>query len=117
MAINFPDSLYTPNYNVFSRLVTFTPLASQPGQPAYDARGIYGTVSIDLPTEEGIFSDQRTILDVLEKEFSAVPMQGDTVDIPAYQGLPARGTFEIIADHTNGYETTLTLRRIQATKP
>ena len=118
MAINFSQNIYLPAYNIFARPVTVTPKASQPNVPAYSARGIFDTVPYDIPTEDGsIFSDQRTILDVLDAEFTVVPIQGDIIDIPTTAGVIA-GTFEVIdADINGGGETTLTLRRIMDAKP
>jgi hypothetical protein len=86
---------------------------------AYTGRGIFGTTPIDVMTEDNaIFSDMRTILDVMDIEFSVVPMQHDTLEIPAYQSLPALGSFEVIEVKSNGAgETTLSLRRLMETKP
>lgn len=114
MAINFSKQVYLPAQNVFSRPVTFTG-----GAAPSSARGIYGTDPIDVIAEDGsIFSDTRTILDVRDDEFTVVPVQGDTVDIPAYQDLPAVGTFKVIEVKANGGgETSLTLRRVVEAKP
>ena len=119
MAVNFSQMVYLPNYAVFARPVTFTPLVSQPGQAAYGARGIFNTVPIDVMGSDGsIFSDQKTILDILEEEFSVLPVQLDRVFIPAHIGIPELGHFEIIdADTNGGGETTLTLRKLVTAKP
>jgi len=118
MAINFSRQVYNPTFNVFGRPVTFTPLASQPGQPAYDRRGIYGTQPMDVLVEESAFSDTRTILDIIEEEFSILPIQGDTLSINAIADLPAIGSFEVIDKSSNGGgETTLYLRRLMGAKP
>ena len=119
MAVNFPGLLYEPCFNVFARAVTFSPLASQPNQPDYIGRGIFNTVDLDVMAEDGsILSDQKTILDILEKEFTVLPEQRDQVVIGAEGELPALGTFEIIDRNTNGGgETTLTLRKVLPKKP
>lgn len=119
MAINYPTQVYLPSYNVFARPVVFNPLASQPGQPTYTGRGIYSTEPIDVLAEEGsIFSDSRTILDVLEYEFTVVPMQEDRLTIPAVGTMPALGEFEVIETKSNGGgETTLALRKVVEAKP
>ncbi len=119
MPIDYPSVVYEPAYAVFARSVTFNPLASQPGQPTYVGRGIFNTVPIDMVMIDGsIASEQRTILDVLETEFTVVPIQHDLVTIPADGGMPALGTYEVIEVVTNGGgETTLTLRKIVASKP
>jgi hypothetical protein len=67
-----------------------------------------------------IISDQRTFLDIKEDEFAVIPRQGDLINIPAEasSGLPALGDFEIVdTSNDGGGETTLTLRKIVATKP
>lgn len=116
MAINWSTQVYAPQYTTFARPVTFNPVKSQPSAGTFDGRGIYGTVSIDVIGEDQtIISDARTILDVLESDFTVVPVQGDRVDIPANIGMPALGEFEIIDANTNGGgETTLFLRKWMA---
>src|SRR5512139_822159 len=107
MAINFSRQVYTPAFNVFARPVTFSGGASPTS-----ARGIYNTEPIDVLAEEGaIFSEARVILDILEEEFTTLPMQGDHVTIPAYADLPALGEWEVIETKSNGGgEMTLALR-------
>jgi hypothetical protein len=119
MALNFADLVLVKTQDVFGRPVTFTPIVSQPGEPAYVARGIYTSEPADVLAEEGaIFSDQRTILDILEKEYAVVPLQGDHVSIPATGAIPAAGEFVVSDQKANGAgETTLMLRRIVVTKP
>ncbi|SRR6266581_4457494 len=119
MAVNFGTQVYNPTFNVFARPVTFTPLVSQPGQPAYTARGVYGTEPIDVLADgTSSFSDTRTILDIIEQEFTVLPMQGDTLLIGASADLPAIGSFEVIETKGNGGgETTLDLRRLMVHKP
>ena len=119
MAINFSRQVYKPTFDTFARPVTFTPLASQPGHLAYTGRGIYSTQPIDVLAEDtSIFSDTRTILDVIEDEFLVVPIQGDTLLIDASADLPLIGSFEVIEVKSNGGgETSLSLRRLMETKP
>ena len=119
MAINFGTQVYNPTFNVFARPVEFTPLVSQPAQPAYTARGVYGTEPIDVLAEgTSVFSDSRTILDIIEQEFAVLPAQKDTVFIGATADLPEVGTFEIIETKSNGGgEMTLDLRRLMVHKP
>lgn len=118
MAINFSQLVYLPAYDTFARPVIINPIASQPGNPSYTARGIYNTVPMDVETEGPVFSDMRTILDILEEEFTVIPIQMDQITIPAYQGLPALGSFEIQdSDANGGGETTLTLRRLVTARP
>ena len=119
MAVNFSTQVYMPTFAVFARPVTFTPLVSQPAQPAYTARGIYSTEPMDVLAEgTSSFSDTRTILDIIEAEFAVLPMQGDTVLIDASADLPAIGSFEIIENKSNGGgEMSLDLRRLMVHKP
>ncbi len=119
MAMDFATLVYAPAYSVFARPIEITPTKSQPGQPTYSARGIYGTQPIDVLTENGaIFSDQQTIVDILEREFAVLPMQGDTINIPGSGSLTDLGQFEIIERKTNGGgETTLSIRKIMTARP
>lgn len=120
MAVNFSTLVYLPNYDMWARPVTVTPLASQPGAPAYSARGILGTRALDVQGEDGsIFSDQQTILDIREAEFAVLPEQLDRVFVPAdIDAGPALGVFEIMDASTNGGgETTLVIRKVITAKP
>lgn len=119
MTVNTIEKVYTQVFNVFARPVTFNPLVSQPGQPTYGNRGIYSTVPIDVMTEDtAIYSDARTILDIIETEFAVQPVQGDRLTIPADSGMPAVGEFEVIdSDNNGGGEITLTLRKVMTPSP
>ena len=106
--------------DMYARPITIDPLASQPGVPAYVARGIYTTTPIDVVTEDGgIFSDQKTIVDIREEEFTVLPVQLDRIFIPAdVNGGPELGWFEVVdADTNGGGETTLALRQIKTSLP
>lgn len=120
MAVNFSTLVYLPNFDMFARPITVTPLASQPGAPAYSNRGIYDTRPVDVQAEDGsIISDQQTILDVRDEEFIAVPAQLDRIHIPAdADGGPDLGEFEVVDSQANGGgETTLVIRKIVTSKP
>ncbi len=119
MAIDFSTQVYEPTYSVFARSVTFAPIASQPNQPPYTGRGIYSTQALEVLTEnQSILSDQVTILDILEREFTIMPQQGDRIIIPSDGSLPELGEFEIIDSNTNGGgETTLTIRKVVTANP
>ena len=121
MAVNFSTLVYLPNFDMFARPVTITPLASQPGMPAYIARGIYDTRAIDVQAEDGsIISDQQTILDVLDDEFTVVPEQLDriVIDVDVDAGTIGVGEYEVTDTESNGGgETTLIIRRIVTAKP
>jgi hypothetical protein len=120
--IDFATNVYAKCQDTFGGPVLITPVKSQPGQPAYSARGIYGTEAIDIIAEDGsIISDQRTILDILETEYKVLPVHGDYVFLAKgnfANQLKEDTTFEIIDDDSNGGgETTLTLRKIVEPRP
>jgi hypothetical protein len=120
MAVNFSTLVYLPNFDLFARPITVTPLASQPGMPAYTARGIYGTRPIDVQAEDGsIISDQQTIVDIRQDEFAVLPDQLDRVYIPADPDAGRDlGEFEVTDTEDNGGgETTLVLRKYRAARP
>jgi hypothetical protein len=121
MALDFSTLVYLPNYDTFARAVTITPLASQPGAPAYAARGIYDTRPVDVQGMDGsIISDQQTILDVREAEFTVVPEQLDRIYIgpDADAGNIGVGEYEVVDSETNGGgETTLIIRKVVTAKP
>lgn len=118
MSINFSTLVYLPNYDIWARAITVTPLASQPGQPAYSARGIFDTESTDVLAEDGsIISQQKTILDIREVEFAVLPQQFDRIDIPPAEQGPG-GSFEVTdASSNGGGETTLELRKVVTAAP
>jgi hypothetical protein len=121
MALDFSTLVYLPNFDMFARPITVTPLASQPGMPAFGGRGIYDTRPIDVQAQDGsIFSDQQTILDVRDVEFSVVPEQLDQIHIPydPASNSPDLGTFEVTHTEANGGgETTLIIRKVTASRP
>lgn len=119
MGVSYSTMILLPNYEFFARAVTFTPVASQPGGPAYVARGIY-TSGVQTIDDEGmqITTDQQVILDVRETEFSVVPIQGDLVAIGPDGDNPDLGSFEVVdAWNNGGGETTLVLRKIVPAYP
>lgn len=115
MAIDFPSLVYSPGYDIFARPATYTPKVGLP----FGGRGIFNTVALDVMAEDGtILSDQKTIFDILETEYPVMPVQNDQVYIPASDGMPELGNYEIIDASTNGGgETTLTLRKVLPKKP
>lgn len=119
MPLDFSGTAYLASQNTFARTILITPTASKPADPtAYRARGIWDTASIDIVAMDGsIISESKIILDILEAEFSVLPAQGDTVEVPADGPLLPLGSFEIINAEGNGYETTLTLRRLVTAQP
>jgi hypothetical protein len=75
-------------------------------------------VSTDIVAMDGsVVSEQKTILDVLEREFDVLPVQQDRLFIPE-EHMPEEGWWEVGATERNGGgETTLTLRRWECPKP
>jgi hypothetical protein len=117
--IAFSTEVYLRAFDQFAVGCTFTPVKSNPGQPAYSTRGIYDTRPIDVVAMDGsIISEQQSILDIRELEFSVLPVQGDLVNIPIdCNGVPL-GDFEIMdADTNGGGETTLVIRKVVTEKP
>jgi ribosomal protein S8E len=115
MAIDFSTVVYLQCQDTFGREITITPVVSQPNGAAYTARGILTTRGTAIQTDAGmvVMSDQETILDIREREFSVVPMQGDQVDVPVENGITDMvGSYEITdAAWNGGGEVTLTIRR------
>jgi hypothetical protein len=104
--------VYNPCQSVFGRPVTF--VSTLGNSYSGTNRGIYDSRTLNVMLEDGsIFSDQQTILDIRTSEFSVLPVQGDTIDIPAEpaSGLPAEGGFQITnVFHNGGGEVTLELK-------
>ena len=120
MAVDFSTLVYLPNFDLFARPVTITPLASQPGAPAYTARGIFDTRPVDVAGMDGsIISDQQTILDVRDEEFSVVPEQLDRIHISADPDAGRDlGDYEVTNIESNGGgETTLVIRKMVTARP
>jgi hypothetical protein len=115
MGVNFAALVYAPNFDVYAIPIVVYPA----GGASYTARGILGTRAVDVLALDGsIFSDQQTILDLLEPEFTVLPQQGDIISIPAdCNGVP-QGDWEVKDSGSNGGgETTLIIRRVQPDKP
>jgi hypothetical protein len=69
---------------VFGKPITVTPAQSQPGKPAYPARGIWEEQHVDIPLGEGgILSANTLDLGIKLDEFAAIPAQGDFVALTA----------------------------------
>ncbi len=123
MGIDFSTLVYLPNYDTFARPITVTPLASQPGSPAYASRGIFDTRAVDVQAMDGsIVSDQQTILDVRNAEFTVVPEQLDRIyigpDAEAGATGDEIGDYEVIdTEYNGGGETTLVIRKLMVSKP
>jgi hypothetical protein len=113
MGMDFSALIYAPNFDQWARPITFNPVASQAGQPAFAARGIWHQDTLDLVLEDGsLYRDQQDSIDILEVEFPVLPQQLDRVVIPADNNIPAEGEFEVVSVTRNGGgETNLVLRK------
>ena len=115
MAVNFAVMVYAPNFDMFARIITVTPIASQPGGGAYTKRGIFNTLPIGVAAEDGsILANQQTILDIMDAEFPTLPEQLDQINIPPDPNAGvALGDYEVTHTETNGVgQTTLYIRKL-----
>jgi hypothetical protein len=124
VAVDFSTVLYLHAQDMFGREIIITPVNSSPGSPAYTLRGIWTTRPIEILTDVGmaVLADQETIVDIRDNEFLdagyAIPSQGDLVQIPADNGIPDEGTYEITKTEINGGgETTLVVRKWMVAAP
>jgi hypothetical protein len=115
MAVNLDVLLQSPIYDFWAIPVTFIPLASQPSAGSYPGRGILNTYSTDVQMLDGsLYSDQRTILDIRESEFSIMPIQKDHVVIPVDCNNVPKGEYVIVDLVSNGGgETMLTIKKFE----
>jgi len=119
MAVDFSTELYAKLWDQFARPITVTPVVSQPGAPAYAARGYFDTKEADVLTEaNSILSSSQSFLDIRQAEFAVEPLQGDIIDIPFHANV-AGGTFEVLdlAGKGAGGIITISLRELAAPLP
>lgn len=111
--INFSALVLRPSQTTFARPITVTPLVSQPGVPAYEARGIWASKPINVNMEEGIMSSNEMRLSVRLSEFGVAIAPGDRVEIDAYRSLPRVGVCLVDDTDEDGQGgTDLTLKVI-----
>ena len=80
--IDFDKFVDNPAVGVFAINVTYSPLVSQPGVPAFAARGVFSSTDLDVELQDGaIYSDQQTNLGIRLAEFASKPTEGDEVTI------------------------------------
>ena len=92
MAIDFANLVLGPNLAIFARPITVTPVASQPDQQAFLARGIWSSKPIDVQLQDGsIGSSQEHTLGIRISEFAVPLAQGDQIEIDADGSLPRVG--------------------------
>lgn len=123
MALNFSTLVYLPCFDTFARDIYVTPVVSNPSGVEYWSRGILDTRGTTIQTDVGfvVMSDQETILDIREVEFTgngyAVPVQGDLIRVPqdSESGITdGIGTYEVTdAAWNGGGEITLTIRKYE----
>jgi hypothetical protein len=115
MAVNLDVLLQASIFDFWSINCTFMPIKSQPAAGSYPGRGILGTYSTDVNTLDGsMYSDQRTILDIRESEFSVMPIQNDHVVIPLDCNNVPKGEYVIVdASSNGGGQTMLTIKKYQ----
>jgi hypothetical protein len=88
--IDFDALVLTPASRIFEIKISVTPLVTQPGEPAYDATGVYNKRDLDVEMQDGtIFSDHEVSLGIRLWDFVVPPDQGDLITItdtrhPAY---------------------------------
>jgi hypothetical protein len=102
---DWSNEVYAMTMGEFGREIWINPLASQPGQSAYQTRGIYNRNRMNLTLEDGsTFVEQETILDILAADFVVLPQQNDEVTIPAdpFGMQTAPGDFIISSTWDNG---------------
>jgi hypothetical protein len=116
MAVNFDVLLQPPVFDFFAVPITVLPIASQPAvSGGYAARGILNTYGTDVVTLDGSnYSDQRTILDIRDSEFSIIPIQLDHVIIPEDSNDVPKGEYiivDLISD--GGGQTMLVIKKYE----
>ena len=81
--IDFNALVLGPATNVFAISIRVSPLVTQPGAPAYDARGVYSSTALDVVMgDDTIFSDQQTKLGIRLSEFPTPPPdRGDLIEM------------------------------------
>jgi len=81
--IDFDALVLNPATDIFSIVISVTPLVTQPGVPAYTARGVYNKRDLDVEMQDGtIFSDHEVSLGIRLRDFaSGPPDQGDLITI------------------------------------
>ena len=122
MGLDFSTLVYLPNYDTFARPITVTPLASQPGAPAYANRGIYDTRPVDVQAHGRL--DRLRSADHPRRARRRVLVVPDQLD-RIYIGPDAEagatgdeiGEYEVVDTESNGGgETTLVIRKIVTAK-
>jgi len=127
MSISFSTLLALHAFDMYSRPITVTPVASNPGAPAYAGqRAIYNTGPLTITNDEGmviaIIADHETIMDIRTVEFDnggyALPQQGDQVHFDADADIRG-GDFEITGgpEYNGGGQAMYYIRKLESAVP
>ncbi len=88
--MDFSSLVLAPAMAVFAQPITVTPVASQPGAPAYPARGSWSWKPAEEELPDGTYhSTNQPALGIRLADFAVPPKQNDTV-------VTAQGAFTII---------------------
>ncbi|MCJ2067757.1 hypothetical protein MKK75_02870 [Methylobacterium sp. J-030] len=94
--IDFAALALGPGIDAFARPISVCPVRSQPGKPAYPARGVWSSRNLDVATEDNRLLNSRTLtLGIRLSEFAIPPKTRDIIDVPAYLSLPTENTLWI----------------------
>ncbi|TCR60946.1 hypothetical protein [Bosea sp. BK604] len=101
--IDFNALVLGPAMAAFARPITILPAVSQPGEPAYPGRGIWGKRPADFQLEDGsAVGTDVLVIGIRIGEFPILPQPGDQIDIDAYASLPRVGLCEMVDDGDDG---------------
>lgn len=101
--IDFGALVLGPCMNTFARPCIVTPLVSQPGMPAYPARGIWSIAPGDMLQPDGTtLATDICTFGVRAADFVVVPLPGDRVEIPEYMTASRIGLCRIEDDGDDG---------------
>jgi hypothetical protein len=108
MSIDFGALVLGPAMAAFAWPITVTPLASQPGQAAYAARGSFDAESQSIPLEDGSeLQSVRIILGIRLNEFPIAPRQGDRIAVTSPTDTQSYFVDRITPDGQGGAEMAL----------
>lgn len=82
MSIDWNALVLGPCEDTFGVPVTITPVKSMPGAPAYAARGIWTSRTVEIPMDDGtVIRSNNMDVGIRISEFPACPIKGDGVQI------------------------------------
>lgn len=74
MPVNFANLVLSPCMEVFARVLTVDPITSRPGELPYQARAIFTSVDLSVPSMDGVeLSDVRTWIGIRLADFTGPP--------------------------------------------